>query len=184
MIAMTDHEGLVGILNLEHPTPLFFSAGAERAGRHAAATFAPIIRELNRTFEVERKRQSATLYAMLGFLERLSQTFRHKIGQSDMLIGKRLRDLPQLIDDRDFDGAKTKLGELAKYTDDYINQTNLFMTAAPHYIGRGARNLRGLIQGAIVEVKSTDAPIDFEFQCQGIRASTRRTCCRNTSTIC
>jgi signal transduction histidine kinase len=170
MIAMTDHDGLVGILNLEHPAPLFFSAGAERAGRHAAASLAPIIRELNRTFEVERKRQSATLYAMFGFLDRLSQTFRHKVGQSDMLIGKRLRDLPELIDARDFDGAKIKLQELAKYTDEYINHTNLFMAAAPHYIGRGSRDLRVLVQGALREVKSTvstDAPIDFEFVCEG-----------------
>ena len=67
MVAMVDHEGLVGILNLEHPAPFFFSAGAERTMQHAAATLAPFVRELNRTFEIERKRQSATLYSMFGF---------------------------------------------------------------------------------------------------------------------
>jgi signal transduction histidine kinase len=166
MVTIVDGKGLVGILNLEHAQPNFFSPASERVVLHAANALAPFVRELNRTFDIDRKRQSANLYAMFGFLQRLSETFQHKTGQLLPSIGKQRRDLKELIEAKKTQEAGAKLEELNHTIDQYAARARLFMGAAPHYISRGSRDLRTLVQRAIEESKVSDASIKYEFKCE------------------
>lgn len=166
IVAIADDQGLVGLLNFEHPDFQRFSPAYERAALEAASRLAPFVRDLNKALEVDRERQSAMLYAMFGFLDRLGDTYSHKMNQLTPRIFKRLRQLRKLVDPSN-SGAMTKLAELGDAMDAYVDSTKVFLRGAPYYLSKGPIDLRAMIEGAIKEVRGFDDKIDYQLDCEG-----------------
>jgi len=164
--AIVDGDQLVGLLNLEHPEVRRFSPAYERAILAAATRLAPFVRELNAALELDRKRQSAMLYAMFGFLDRLGKTYNHKINQLTPRIFQRWRAMKKLIEP-DNEEAHKKLAELGDEIDAYIDSTKVFVKGAPYYLSKGPVDLRRIIGDAIKEVRGFDDKIDYVLNCQG-----------------
>jgi len=157
---------LVGLLNLEHPEAERFSPAYERLLLDAGTRLAPFVRELNTALELDRKRQSAMLYTMFGFLDRLSKTYQHKVNQLTPEIFEPWRTLNKLIGPENTE-ARQELAALGDKIEAYIDSTKVFVKGAPYYLSKGPIDLKRVVNDAIKEVADPNSKIEFQLDCDG-----------------
>jgi histidine kinase/DNA gyrase B/HSP90-like ATPase len=169
MAVIANAHELVGILNLEHADVGYFSPAYERAVASAADQLAPFVKQLNATFELDQKRQTAHQVAMFGFLSRLTEAHRQKTHDAGSVTQVRLGQLKDHVDKADKD-AHAKIDALAEKVYQYVDATSEFLKKAPYYISRGPVKLQGVVRDAMGEVQRFDREkrrFACEFECKG-----------------